>query len=127
MKNYCYNPKTQDITIFDTETKEILVLERLLGIRVLTTSDLESPGGDEPVKKWKNHDWDPAAGKAKHWAQDTQAQSRRAREENRRQVEVQELRRAGPRREDVQEPAEAKLPHFRRNSPSPPKLRSRER
>jgi hypothetical protein len=51
MKNYYYNPKTQDLTIFDTETKEMLVLERLLGVRVLTTSDLDSPGGDEPVKK----------------------------------------------------------------------------
>jgi len=36
-------------------------------VRVLTTSDLDSPGGDEPVKKWKNHDWDAAAGKAKRY------------------------------------------------------------
>jgi len=65
MKNYYYNQKTQDLTIFDTETKELLVLERLLGIRVLTSSDLENPGGNEPVKKWKNHNWDPVSGKAK--------------------------------------------------------------
>lgn len=65
MKNYYYNPKTQDLTIFDTESKDLLVLERLLGVRVLTTSDLEQPGGDEPVKKWKNHDYDPIVGKAK--------------------------------------------------------------
>jgi hypothetical protein len=67
MKNYYYNPKTQDLTIFDTESKEMLVLERLLGVRVLTTSDLDSPGGDEPVKKWKNHDRDADAGKAKRY------------------------------------------------------------
>jgi hypothetical protein len=65
MKNYYYNPKTQDLTIFDTETKELLVLERLLGIRVLTSSDLDRPGGDEPVKKWHNHNWNPQTGKAK--------------------------------------------------------------
>jgi hypothetical protein len=40
---------------------------RTIARRVLTTSDLHSPGGDEPVKKWKNHDWDAAAGKAKRY------------------------------------------------------------
>jgi hypothetical protein len=44
MKNYYYNPKTQDLTIFDTESKDLLVLERLLGVGVLTSSDLERPG-----------------------------------------------------------------------------------
>jgi hypothetical protein len=65
MKNYYYNLKTQDLMIFDTESKEMLVLERLLGVRVLTTSDLDTPGGDEPVKHWKNAVWEPKSGKAR--------------------------------------------------------------
>jgi len=64
MKHYYFNPKTQDLTIFDTESKDLMVLERILGIRVLTSSDLDSPGGDEPVKHWKNSNWEPKAGKA---------------------------------------------------------------
>jgi hypothetical protein len=43
-------------------------------------------------------------------------QSREAREE-RRQVEVQELRRARPQREDLQEPAEAKPPPLPKELP----------
>jgi hypothetical protein len=65
MKNYYYNPKTQDLMIFDTESNQIDVLEVLKGIRVITSSEMRNPDGDEPVKQWKNHNWDPAAGKAK--------------------------------------------------------------
>jgi hypothetical protein len=64
MKNYYFNQKTQDLMIFDTESREMLVLERIEGIRVLTSSELRSPGGDEPVKKWSNSVWDPTTGKA---------------------------------------------------------------
>lgn len=65
MKHYYFNPKTQDIHIFDTESKELLVLERIIGVRVLTTSDIESAGDDEPVKHWKNSVWDPKSGVAR--------------------------------------------------------------
>jgi hypothetical protein len=41
-----------------------MVLERIVGIRVLTSSELESPT-DEPVKHWKNSAWDPKDGKAR--------------------------------------------------------------
>lgn len=64
MKNYYYNPKTRDLTIFDTESKEMLVLERIEGIRVLTSSEIDQPGGDEPVKHWRNSAWDAENGKA---------------------------------------------------------------
>ena len=64
MKNYYYNQKTQDLLIFDTEGNEILVLERLTGIRVFTSSEIRDASGDEPVKHWKNSNWDPKAGKA---------------------------------------------------------------
>jgi len=42
MKNSQYNPKTRDLTIFDPETKEMLVLERIEGMRVLSSSDRSS-------------------------------------------------------------------------------------
>ncbi|HEV3219566.1 MAG TPA: hypothetical protein VGZ48_07325 [Candidatus Acidoferrales bacterium] len=64
MKNYYYNPKTRDLTIFDTETKEMLVMELLTGIHVLTQHEIDNPGGDEPVKKWHNSAWNPKTGKA---------------------------------------------------------------
>lgn len=63
MKNYYYNPKTRDLTIFDTESKEMLVLERIEGIRVLTSSEIDHPTG-EPVKHWANSAYDPGTGKA---------------------------------------------------------------
>lgn len=63
MKHYYFNPKTQDLHIFDTESKDLMVLERIAGIRVLTSSELDSPT-DEPVKHWKNSVWDPKDGKA---------------------------------------------------------------
>jgi Zinc knuckle len=66
MKNYYYNPKTRDLMIFDAETKEMMVLERIEGIRVVTSSEIDRPGGDEPVKKWRNSDWDPEAGRARY-------------------------------------------------------------
>ena len=47
MKNYYFNPKTQDLHIFDPEKKEMLVLERIEGIRVLTTTDIDRPTDDE--------------------------------------------------------------------------------
>ncbi len=43
MKNYYYNIKTRDLAIFDTESMELLVLERIEGIRVFTSSELEHP------------------------------------------------------------------------------------
>jgi hypothetical protein len=64
MKNYYYNPKTRDLTIFDTESKEMLVLERIEGIRVLTSSELMDPtrvsrdedfNQEAPVKVYKKH------------------------------------------------------------------------
>jgi hypothetical protein len=64
MKNYYYNPKTQDLMIFDTESNQIDVLEVLKGIRVITSSEMRNPDGDEPVKHWKNSVWDPEDGKA---------------------------------------------------------------
>lgn len=63
MKHYYFNPKTQDLHIFDTESKDLMVLERIAGIRVLTSSELDSPT-DEPVKHWKNSVYDPKDGKA---------------------------------------------------------------
>jgi hypothetical protein len=64
MKNYYYNQKTQDLLIFDTEGNEILVLERLTGIRVFTSSELHDPAKvshdqnfnqEAPVKVYKKH------------------------------------------------------------------------
>jgi hypothetical protein len=43
MKNYHYNQESQDLLIFDTEGNEILVLERMTGFRVFTTSELKDP------------------------------------------------------------------------------------
>lgn len=63
MKHYYFNPKTQDLSIFDTESKDLMVLERIVGIRVLTSSELDSPI-DEPVKHWKNSVYNPEDGKA---------------------------------------------------------------
>jgi len=63
MKNYYFNPKTQDLHIFDAGTKEMLVLERIEGIRVLTSSEIDHPVKEE--KEYKNHNWNPATGKAK--------------------------------------------------------------
>jgi hypothetical protein len=64
MKNYYYNPKTQDLTIFDTESKEMLVLERLLGIRVITSSELDDPTPGDERKAYSNFNYDPKTGKA---------------------------------------------------------------
>ena len=64
MKNYYFNPKTQDLMIFDSSTNQIDVLEVLKGIRVITSSEMQHPEGDEPVKHWKNSSWDPEIGKA---------------------------------------------------------------
>jgi hypothetical protein len=47
MKNYYFNPKTQDLHIFDPDNKEMLVLERIEGIRVLTSSEISRPTDDE--------------------------------------------------------------------------------
>ena len=64
MKNYYYNPKTQDLLIFDTEGNEILVLERMTGIRVFTSSELKDPAPvshdqdfnqEAPVKVYKKY------------------------------------------------------------------------
>lgn len=65
MKNYYYNPKSRDLTIFDTETKELLLLERIEGIRVLTSSELDHPTS-EPVEKWHNNGYDPESGKSRY-------------------------------------------------------------
>lgn len=64
MKNYYYNPKTQDLMIFDTESNQIDVLEVLRGIRVITSSEMRNPNGDEPVKHWANAVYNPKDGKA---------------------------------------------------------------
>jgi hypothetical protein len=63
MKHYYFNPKSQDLHIFDTESKDLMVLERIVGIRVLTSSELDRPT-DEPVKHWANSAYDPKDGKA---------------------------------------------------------------
>ena len=63
MKNYYFNPKTQDLHIFDPETKEMLVLESIEGIRVLTTSEVDRAVREDT--EYKNHNWDPVTGKAK--------------------------------------------------------------
>lgn len=64
MKNYYYNQKTQDLLIFDTEGHEILVLERMTGIRVFTSSELKDPppvshdqdfNQEAPVKVYKKY------------------------------------------------------------------------
>lgn len=66
MKNYYYNQKGGELAIYDTETKELLLLERIVGLRVFTSSELENPknGGDSvlgstdfnegrrPVRQW---------------------------------------------------------------------------
>jgi hypothetical protein len=43
VKNYYFNPKTHDLLIFDTEGNEIVVLERMTGIHVFTSSELRDP------------------------------------------------------------------------------------
>ena len=62
MKNYYFNPKTHDLLIFDTEGNEIVVLERMTGIRVFTSSELRDPAQvsrdldfnqEPPVKGYK--------------------------------------------------------------------------
>jgi hypothetical protein len=63
MKNYYYNPKTQDLMIFDTENNSIDVLEVLRGIRVITSSEIhgawsgksgsEDFNQEAPVKVYK--------------------------------------------------------------------------
>lgn len=63
MKNYYFNPKTQDIMIFDTERNEIDVLEVLRGIHVITSSEIrgawsgkngsEDFNQEAPVKAYK--------------------------------------------------------------------------
>jgi hypothetical protein len=63
MKNYYFNPKTQDLHIFDPESKEMLVLERIEGIRVLTSSEIDKPVREE--SEYRNHNWDPDSGKAR--------------------------------------------------------------
>jgi hypothetical protein len=63
MKKYYYNQKSQDLLIFDTDSKDLMVLERIVGIRVLTSSDLDNPT-DEPVKHWANSVYNPKDGKA---------------------------------------------------------------
>jgi hypothetical protein len=64
MKNYYYNQKTQDLLVFDTEGNEVLVLERISGIRVFTRSELkDSPhvshdqdfNQEAPVKVYKKY------------------------------------------------------------------------
>jgi hypothetical protein len=50
MKNYYYNPKTQDLMIFDSTTNEIDVLEVLRGIRVITSSEIQNPVDDDGHK-----------------------------------------------------------------------------
>lgn len=42
MKNYYFNPKTQDLMVFDVESHTIDVLEVLKGIRVITSSEMRS-------------------------------------------------------------------------------------
>ncbi|MGB6690109.1 MAG: hypothetical protein WBE76_19905 [Terracidiphilus sp.] len=65
MKKYYYNPKTQDLMIFDTEHNEIDVLEVLKGIHVITSSEIrgawsgkngsEDFNQEAPVKVYKKH------------------------------------------------------------------------
>ncbi len=43
MKTYYYNQKTQDLCIYDTETRELLLLEKIIGLRVFTSSELGKP------------------------------------------------------------------------------------
>jgi hypothetical protein len=50
MKNYYYNPKTQDLMIFDTSSNQIDVLEVLRGIRVITSSEIQNPVDDDGHK-----------------------------------------------------------------------------
>lgn len=58
-KNYYYDPKSRDLAVFDTETNEIFVLERIEGIRVLGGSEIDRPADDDsrparplpPIKK----------------------------------------------------------------------------
>lgn len=47
MKLYYFNPKTQDLHIFDPTSKEMMVLERIEGIRVLTSSEVDRPVDDD--------------------------------------------------------------------------------
>jgi hypothetical protein len=47
MKNYYYNPKTQDLMIYDSTTNEMDVLEVLRGIRVITSSEIQNPVDDD--------------------------------------------------------------------------------
>ncbi len=62
MLNYYFNQKSQDLVIFDTEKREVLVLEVLRGIRVLTSSEMQHPAYDT---EWSNSAYDPVSGKAK--------------------------------------------------------------
>ena len=47
MKNYYFNPKTQDLMIFDNSTNQIDVLKVLKGIRVITSSEIQNPTDEE--------------------------------------------------------------------------------
>jgi len=47
MKNYYYNPKTQDLMVFDNTTNEMEILEVLKGIRVITSSEIMRPTDDD--------------------------------------------------------------------------------
>jgi hypothetical protein len=52
------DPKPQDLYIFDPSVKDMLVLERIVGIHVLTTSDVDRRT-DEPVKHLRNSAGEP--------------------------------------------------------------------
>ena len=43
MKNYYYDPKSRELMIFDTESNEILRLEVISGIHVITSSEIKHP------------------------------------------------------------------------------------
>lgn len=63
MKNYYFDPKSQDLYIFDPSAKEMLVLERIVGVHVLTSSEIERPIREED--EYHNHNWNAGTGKAK--------------------------------------------------------------
>jgi hypothetical protein len=81
MKNYYFNPKTQDLHIFDPEAKEMLVLERIEGIRVLTSSEIDRPVREDT--EYKKHNWNPVTGKAKKFEKRAKSASKPAKKSTR--------------------------------------------
>ena len=73
---YYFNQKTEDFVILDSTTREVTILEKLEGIRVITSSEMANPT-HEP-KKYKNHNWDSVSGKARKYTKKPKAERKKS-------------------------------------------------